>query len=120
ELDQLREHALVPRLEVGQDRVRRHHFPPSMERTWPVIQPALSDAKNNTPLAMSSGEPRRFSAIRSIRSFCPSSPYDCHWRSVVGLERTKPGAMLFTVMPHGPSSCANCRVRAICAALAEA
>ena len=28
--------------------------------------------------------------------------------------------MLFTVMPHGPSSWASCRVSPICAALADA
>ena len=56
----------------------------------------------------------------STSAACPSGPYDSHCRSVVGLERTKPGAMLLTVMPHGPSSCASCRVRPICAALADA
>jgi hypothetical protein len=41
-------------------------------------------------------------------------------RSVEGLLRMKPGATLLTVMFHGPSSCASCRVSPICPALALA
>src|SRR5262245_19686863 len=37
---------------------------------------------------------------------------------LVGLDRTKPGAMQFTVIPEGPSSCAICLVKPICAAFA--
>src|SRR4029450_828904 len=62
------------------------------------------------PEARPPGAPRRLSAIRSTSARCPSSPYDSHWRSVVGLDRTNPGAMLLTVMPHGPRSCASARV----------
>ena len=56
---------------------------------------------------------------RSARCW-PASPIASHCRSVVGLERTKPGATLLTVMPNGPSSCASWRVRPICPALALA
>ncbi len=64
--------------------------------------------------------PSRRSAMRSIRRRWPSSPYDCHCFSLLGLLRTKPGATLFTVMPNGPSSWASWRVRPISPALAEA
>ena len=39
------------------------HLPPSTLITWPLIQPAKSDAKNITIAAMSSGEPSRFRAM---------------------------------------------------------
>ena len=39
---------------------------------------------------------------------------------LVGFERTNPGAMLFTVIPKGPSSCAVWRVKPICPAFALA
>ena len=51
---------------------------------------------------MSSGEPSRFSAMFWMSRCWPSSPIASHCRSVVGLERTKPGATLLTVMFHGP------------------
>ena len=112
--------AISIRFEMREHPSRRHHLPPSIDSTWPVIQPAYSDAKNSTPCAMSSAraQPLQRDAVDERR--WPSSPYDSHWRSVVGLERTKPGAMLFTVMPQGPSSWASWRVRPICAALADA
>ena len=69
---------------------------------------------------MSLGVPSRLRAIRSTSARWPSAPYDSHCRSVVGFDRTNPGAMLLTVMPHGPSSCASWRVRPICAAFADA
>ena len=94
--------------------------PPSTLSVWPVIQPDASEAKNSTALAMSSGLPSRRSGIESTSARCLSSPYDCHWRSVAGLLRTKPGATQLAVMPHGPSSCAVCRVKPICPALALA
>src|ERR1043166_4760920 len=56
----------------------------------------------------------------SMSSRSPSVPYDSHYLSAVGFQRTKPGAMLLTVIPHGPSSCASWRVSPICAALADA
>jgi selenocysteine lyase/cysteine desulfurase len=96
------------------------HLPPSTLKIWPEIHPACSEAKNITALAISSGDPRRLSAILLSSRCCPSSPMASHCRSVVGLERTKPGATLLTVIPHGPSSCANCRVSPICPALALA
>ena len=40
--------------EVREDSFVRGHLPPSIESTCPVIQLASSDAKNSTPLAMSS------------------------------------------------------------------
>ena len=44
---------------------------------------------------------------------CPAAPSASHCRSVVGFERTKPGATVLTVMPKGPSSWASCRVSPI-------
>ena len=58
--------------------------------------------------------------MRSTSSRWPAAPYDSHCFSVVGLERTNPGAMLLTVIPQGPSSCASWRVRPIYAAFADA
>ena len=34
---------------VRQHTIVGHHFPPSMAITWPLIQPAYSEAKNSTP-----------------------------------------------------------------------
>ena len=48
--------------------------PPSTCRIWPLINPARSEAKNTTALAMSCAVPRRFIAIRSTSAFCPSGP----------------------------------------------
>src|SRR5262249_13860511 len=96
------------------------YTPPFTDRTWPVIHAACSEAKNSTAWAMSAGVPIRRSAMRSISRCWPSAPYDSHWRSDDGFERTNPGAMLLTVIPNGPSSWASWRVSPICAALADA
>src|SRR6185437_6910674 len=120
ELDQLVEDFVVLGLEPREHVVDRHHLPPSIERTCPVIQLASSDAKKRTPCVMSSVVPSRLTAMRSTSSRWPASPYASHCRSVAGLERTKPGAMLLTVIPHGPSSWASWRVSPICAAFADA
>ena len=40
---------------------------------------------------MSSGVPRRRSAIESSSARWPASPIACHWASEAGFERTKPG-----------------------------
>src|SRR5262245_25628638 len=120
ELDELGDDRVATRVEVPEHIVAGDHLPPSIDRTCPVIQPAYSEAKNSTPCAMSAGVPRRLRAIRSTSARCPSSPYDCHCRSVVAFDRTNPGAMLLTVIPHGPSSCASCRVSPIWAAFAAA
>jgi hypothetical protein len=37
------------RAEMRQDIIEDDHVPPSIESTWPLIQPAYSDAKNSTP-----------------------------------------------------------------------
>ena len=50
------------------------HLPPSTERICPVTHAAYGDAKNTTAFAMSSGVPKRFSAIRSTSARCPASP----------------------------------------------
>src|SRR4029079_14127954 len=120
ELDEPAEDLVTPLSEMPQYSGLPAHLPPSIDTVCPLIQPAYSDAKKRTPYAMSCGVPRRLSAIRSISARCPSGPYDSHWRSVVGLDRTNPGAMLLTVIPHGPSSCASCRVSPINAAFADA
>ena len=51
-----------------------YHLPPSTLSTCPVIHPACSEAKNSTALAMSSGVPRRLSAMPSTSLRWPSSP----------------------------------------------
>jgi hypothetical protein len=53
---------------------RSGYLPPLTLSVWPVIQLAWSDAKNSTAWTMSSGLPRRFSAIESTRRFWPSAP----------------------------------------------
>ena len=45
----LLEDPVVIRAEMRQHAVVGHHFPPSIEITWPVIQLAYSEAKNSTP-----------------------------------------------------------------------
>ena len=71
ELDQLRQGLVAAAPRIG---LRIHRYlPPSTPRTWPVIQPARSEAKNSTALAMSDGLPSRFSAIDSTRRRWPSS-----------------------------------------------
>ena len=60
--------------QVALARRQKMAWPPSIERTWPVIHPASSAAKKSTPRAMSSGVPSRRVAIRSSSARCPSSP----------------------------------------------
>jgi len=54
--------------------LQRHYRPPSTCNTCPFTNPASSDAKNTTALAMSRAVPNRFIAIRSISACCPSAP----------------------------------------------
>jgi hypothetical protein len=72
------------------------YFPPSIEIVCPLIQPACSEAKNKTPLAMSCGVPKRLRAMFFSKAACPASPMASHCLSVFGLERTNPGAMQLT------------------------
>ena len=81
--------------------VNLRYFPPSIEIVCPLIQLACSDAKNKTPLAMSCAVPGRFRAMLFKSDCCPAAPMAAHWRSVLSLDRMKPGAMQLTVMPKG-------------------
>src|ERR1700733_4427661 len=42
-------------------------FPPSMERTWPVVKDDLLEARNTIALAISSGSPIRWSGTPATR-----------------------------------------------------
>ena len=102
-------------------RRQKMEWPPSIESTWPVTHDDSSATKKRTPLAMSSGvpEPARRDPLEQRAAGPPrrSSPTA---RSIVGFERTKPGAIALTVIPNGPSSCAVWRVKPIWPAFALA
>ena len=86
-----------------------------------ITHEASSATKKSTPFAMSSGvaQPPRRDPLeqRALPLRRRSSPTAL---MLVGFESTKPGAMLLTVIPNGPSSCAVWRVKPIWPAFALA
>lgn len=123
--------------------VNDHARPPSTLSTWPVTQLAASLASHSTASVISCAVPSRRMNVASSSRAWPSAPYDCHWASEAGLERTNPGATELTwwkavggqrkavegngtllgaaeltVIPSGPSSSANCLVSPTSACLA--
>ncbi len=79
------------------------YLPPLTDSVCPVTYDAISDTRNTTAFAMSSGCPKRLRGMLSTSRCWRSSPIACHCASESGFERTSPGATLFTVMPCGPS-----------------
>ena len=91
-----------------------------MDSVWPLTQPADGTAKNRHPAGDVLRRPGRPDGDLLEQRLLALAPVAVPLRWAVGLESTKPGAMQLTVIPNGPSSCASCRVKPICAALAEA
>ena len=90
-------------------------MPPLTWIVWPVIQAASSLARKTAAPAMSAGSPIRPAGIRSSRPACCCAPS----ASVMG-ERTKPGAMQFSVTPRAATSAAMLLVMPIMPALEAA
>ena len=88
--------------------------PPSQVSTCPVMKSALSEARNATAWAMSSGVPKRPMGV-SCASWGSTSAGRASSISV----RMTPGATQFTRMWVGASSAARDRVRPMRAALVQ-
>src|SRR5882724_10090777 len=89
-------------------------LPPLTSSAWPVIQDDASEARNRAAWATSSGVPRRRRGKLSATLACISAGMNFSSFSL----RTTEGAIAFTRIPKGPSSCAKWRINMSVAACA--